>query len=79
MTFCLSAQISFFVSIQNVSCGIGDDYIKRKEEDKKLDEKKSVGNLYFNFADFVFWFRFCSDEGMSKYWSESIFHWIAKP
>lgn len=30
----------FFVSIQNVSGVIGDDYIKRKEEDKKLDEKK---------------------------------------
>lgn len=32
----------FFVSIQNVSCRIGDDHInrKKKKEDKKLDENK---------------------------------------
>lgn len=31
----------FFVSIQNVSCRIEDDYINRKKkEDKKLDENK---------------------------------------
>lgn len=32
----------FFVSIQNVSCRIEDDYInrKKKKEDKKLDENK---------------------------------------